>query len=107
MEPNLTIHGHNHYIRVSCFKNVSNDSTFQPSWPTWLEIGHTCRGKMQFLAYICEVFKANLTVGKSVHHADLDLSARKAICCWVAAPELVILHNFAVFGYYLRYHYNI
>ena len=59
---------------------------------------------MQFLSYNSKTkaFRANLTWGKIVNQFKIYLPSNFQMNwntrCWVAAPELVILSKFAVFG---------
>ena len=88
-------------LGVSSLKNVWRDLSNQPRWPPWLKIEH--RGKMQFLAYNSKTkaFRANLTWGKIVDQVKIYLpwnfQTIRTTCCWVAAPELVILSKFCSF----------
>ena len=67
---------------------------------------------MQFLAYNSKTkaFRANPTRGKIINQIKIYLpynfQMNLTTHCWVAAPELVILRKFAVFGYYLEYYYR-
>ena len=70
---------------------------YQTKWPTWLKLEHS--GKMQFLLYIFETktFRAifqDFNVHQNKIYPLTNFQLNRTTCCWVAAPELVILRKF-------------